>query len=322
MNFKAIEFLKSGNLEIQDYDLDLDSALQSFNKYLEVNLKRIIGFNNALFLSGGIDSSILAYKLNDLRIDFKALIIANEKEPDYRNAIEIADKLDIEINEIKLTLDKFENIIPEVIKILSDTEEKQVNIAAPFLLGAKYLQKKGFEIAILGQGADELFCGYQRYVDFLQVNPDQFKEFHLNDIKESVLQNFTRDNAIFSNYGIKICLPYFTENIIKLALSIPVKFLVNNEVKSPIKKFFLREYAKKLGIPKIIHEKKKIAIQFGSGSYKLLRKIALKNGFTKEISEKFGYRRHVQLYLDYLAQELGIKELGLNIDEITRILKI
>lgn len=309
MNFNDFKFLKSLSLKkLPKKELDLDFIINEFDQILETNLKRIKDKKSALFFSGGIDSSILAYKLKELEIKFAAVIIADGKEPDFKNAIEIAEELDINIINNQLTIDKFEPVIPEIMRIINDTEEKEVNIAAPFLLGAKFLQRNGFNIAILGQGADELFGGYQRYVDFAKEKPDQFKDFHLKDIKESVLKNYARDNSIFTNFNIHLYLPYFAEKSIELALALPTNLIVKIDIEPPIKKVFLREYAKKIGLSKNIYQKKKIAIQFGSGSYKLLRKIALKNGFTKELAEKYGYRRNVQLYLDFVAQMNLIKD--------------
>ena len=317
MNSKDIKFFNSISLKkIPERELDLDSAIDEFDQILEANLMKISGEKSALFLSGGIDSSILAFKLKELGIKFAAIIVASVNEPDFQNAIEVAKELDINIINRQLTVDKFEPIIPEIMRTIDDTEEKEVNIAVSFLMGAKFLQKNHFKVAILGQGADELFGGYQRYVDFLKEKSNQFKEFHLRDIKECVLKNYARDKAVFSSFGIEIYLPYFTEKIIELALSLPINLIVKHDTDPPIKKVFLRKYAKKLGLSKNIYEKKKIAIQFGSGSYKLLKQIALKNGFTKNFAEKFGYRRNIQFYLDFVAQMNMIKDSKLDTELI------
>ena len=63
-----------------------------------------------------------------------------------------------------------------------------------------------------------------------------------------------------------------------------------------------------------IIQMKKTAIQFGSGSYRLLRKLAIEQGFTKEFALKYGYNDNTQLYLDYLAQISNIKDFNLNIE--------
>jgi len=322
LNLKEFRLLESGslsNINLKSYDLD--SALKMFDKILENNLNLIKGFKTALLFSGGIDSTILAYKMIKLDIDFTPIIVAAEKEPDYKNAIQSSKTLGIDPIKIKFDMEEFEQIIPEIMKLIDDVEEKQVNIAAPFTLAAKFLKKDQYNVAILGQAADELFGGYQRYVDFLKENQNGFQDFHLKDIQESVLQNYRRDNAIFSKNNVKLYLPYFTESILEIALSLPAILLVDYQEEPPIKKRFLREYAKRIGIPRNIYDRKKIAIQFGSGSYKILRKIALKYEFTKDLANSFGYRRNVQLYLDYIAQKNEISDAKLDINQIETALK-
>ncbi|MHA1797505.1 MAG: asparagine synthase C-terminal domain-containing protein [Candidatus Helarchaeota archaeon] len=323
LNSKELELIKSGTLnKIILNDFDPNSSLKKFDEMLRSNLEVLKPFKSGLLFSGGIDSSILAFKMKELGLNFNAILVANEKEQDYKNAIEVSKELNLNLVEIKLTFEELESLIPKIMKIISTTEEKEVNIAIPFTLAANYLKKNDFDVAVLGQCADELFGGYQRHVDYLKEKPNQFKEYHLIDIVESTLRNHARDNAIFSSVGIKMYLPYFTEGIIKLALSLPTNLLIQHETEPPIKKVFLRNYVKNLGLSKNIREKKKVAVQFGSGSYKMLRKLALKRGFTKDFSQKHRYRRHVQLYLDFIAQKNGIANLGLKLKEIANELNI
>lgn len=287
---------------------DLTDSLKLFDKILEKNLSRLRHFNVALLFSGGIDSSILAYKLNQLGIEFQAILVAHQKEVDYKNAIEVSSILGIDLHIIQLTMENYEQSLIDIIKTIDNTDEKQVNISAPFFMAAKYMARNNLNVAVLGQGADELFCGYQRHVTFLCEQPDEFERFHIEDLKESVPKNFNRDKAIFSNEGITTYLPYLEPSLVELTLSVPKEILINVKPEPPIKKNFLRLYADMLKLDVKIIQKKKVAIQFGSGSYKYLRKIALKHGFTKPFAQKHGYLRHVQLYLDYLAQTHNMRD--------------
>jgi asparagine synthetase B (glutamine-hydrolysing) len=299
---------------VNENDFDLNKALQKFDDALETNLLRLENQNIALLFSGGIDSSILAHKMNQLKIKYHAILVARSRsELDYKNAIEVSKLLNIELNILTLNLEGYEKILPLIMKIINSTDEKQVNISAPFFLIADYLEKHNIKVAVLGQCADELFCGYQRYVDFLLTDPDNFKTYHLQDIKKSILNNFTRDNLIFSSKNIIIFYPYLSDEILKMSLSIPNEILIDLTKDPPEKKHFLRLYAQKLKLSERIWQKKKVAIQFGSGSYKILRKIALKHGFTKPFSQEHGYLRHVQLYLDYLAQNQGIRDFNIKL---------
>jgi len=299
---------------INENDFKLNDALQKFDKALESNLLLLKNQSVALLFSGGIDSSILAHKMNQLHIKYHAILVArSQSELDYKNAIEASKLLNIDLNVLTLNLEGYEKILPLIMKIINSTDEKQVNISAPFFLIADYMEKHNIKVAVLGQCADEFFCGYQRYVDFLLNDSDNFKTYHLQDIKKSILKNFARDNLIFSSKNIITFYPYLSEEIFKMSLLIPNNILIDLTTVPPEKKHFLRLYAQMLNLSEKIWQKKKVAIQFGSGSYKLLRKIALKNGFTKPFSQEHGYLRHVQLYLDYLAQNQGIRDFNIKL---------
>ncbi len=314
----AMRFLNNFNIgfsTLQDADFDLNGALEAFDRALETSLLPLRNRKVLLLFSGGIDSSLLAVKLTKLKIEYTPLLIANKKEVDYKNATEGAKILGLTLQIIELDAIIYEKIIPEIIKTIGTTEEKQVNISAPFYLAAEYAKTNRFEVAVLGQGADELFCGYQRYIDYLAKDPDNFRAFHLEDIKKSASKNFARDEAIFSSKEITLYNPYLSEEIVKLTFSLPNRALITMDAKKPIKKHFLRLYAKSFGLDEKIIQKKKVAIQFGSGSYRLLRKIALKRGFTKDFSMQHGYLTNAQLYLDYTSQQHGIKNFNLKIEK-------
>ncbi len=314
----AMRFLHDFSVDFsshQDADFDLSGALKAFDRALESSLLPLRNHKVLLLFSGGLDSSLLAVKLNQLNIDYIPLLVANKKDMDYKNAMEVAKILDLTLQVIELDANAYEKIIPEIMKTIGTTEEKQVNISAPFYLATQYAKDNRFEVAVLGQGADELFCGYQRYVDYLAKDPDTFKDYHLEDVKKSANKNFARDDAIFSSMGIALYNPYLSESIVKLTFSLPNRALINLDSKKPIKKHFLRLYAKNLNLDEKIIQKKKVAIQFGSGSYRLLRKLALKRGFTKDFANQYGYLANAQLYLDFTAQQHGIKNFNLRLDK-------
>ena len=58
-------------------------------------------------MSGGLDSSILAYEISKLGLDIRAFTIKTRNHnEDYVNAKKLANDLNIPISEIKLDMDK------------------------------------------------------------------------------------------------------------------------------------------------------------------------------------------------------------------------
>ena len=71
--------------------------------------------------------------------------------------------------------------------------------------------------------------------------------------------------------------PFADWNIIQLALSLPPSTKILSP-KDTLRKRVLRYTAELLGLPKLITEKPKKAIQYTTGVNQALKKLALKNG--------------------------------------------
>jgi asparagine synthase (glutamine-hydrolysing) len=116
----------------------------------------------ALLLSGGIDSSVVAYHMRrNLTRSFRAFTIGFP-EADYderRMAREVARRLGIEIQEIEITrraTDDLERIVAHM----------RTPFADPSLLPLWLLSmevSRHVKVALVGDGGDEIFGGYDRY---------------------------------------------------------------------------------------------------------------------------------------------------------------
>ena len=67
----------------------------------------------------------------------------------------------------------------------------------------------------------------------------------------------------------------------------------------------MRRVAEKLRLPQNVYKRKKVAMQFGSGTAIALGKIAQLNGFDKSLAKKCGYLNNQKMYLDAIACVLG-----------------
>lgn len=115
-----------------------------------------------LFLSGGIDSSNLAYSLyrQNKSIETFSVGFDDKKTNELKYAREIAKKLETKHNEIlieeKECLNEINNVTSSFDEPFSDPSQ------IPTFLLSKFTRKK-VKVAISGDGADELFGGYPRY---------------------------------------------------------------------------------------------------------------------------------------------------------------
>ena len=116
-----------------------------------------------LFLSGGIDSSMLAlfiYKFLNKEINSFTLSFENSNMDEYSDAETVAKNFGIKINKINYPSNQNAEIIEELMNKIPEP------IADPSIIPTYYLSQqvsKSTKSVITGDGADELFGGYDWY---------------------------------------------------------------------------------------------------------------------------------------------------------------
>jgi asparagine synthase (glutamine-hydrolysing) len=180
-----------------------------------------------------------------------------------------------EIKAIELTYDKLEKYLKKVIEILEHIDLMQVGISIPIYVACENARKDGIKTVLSGQGADELFAGYYRY---LNMPPQKLEKESKKDLKELFYFVEKRDRAIAKANSVNMKFPYLSKAVIKVANSIPISM----KIKGKERKYILKEVAKRRGIPETIVYKGKKSMQYSSGVDKALRLLAKRDDKIKE----------------------------------------
>ncbi len=186
-----------------------------------------------------------------------------------------------------------EESLSKVLWLIEEPNVINACIAIPFLWLAETASNLGFPILLAGQGADELFGGYQKYLTiFENLGADAVEQQMFYDVENSYENNFQRDNQVSSYYNIELRFPFIDTSVIDFALRLPLRFKINSP-QDKMRKIILRNVAKNLGIPTLIAEKPKKAIQYTTGVTKALKYFAknkdltLKDYVTKSFNNLF-----------------------------------
>ena len=111
-------------------------------------------------LSGGLDSSILAHLRKDQNPQAITIITKDFLGTDLTFAQIIAKHTGLTLSLMQVTMEEVLDSINETIKILDNFNDIEIrNSIVPYLY-LNSLKKKGIDSVITGDGADEIFAGY------------------------------------------------------------------------------------------------------------------------------------------------------------------
>jgi asparagine synthase (glutamine-hydrolysing) len=115
-----------------------------------------------LFLSGGIDSSLIAHKITEAGAKgMAAYTVGYSDMPGYNEfdyARMVADKFPVDHREVIVSSAEVQSVLLDDDLVLDDPITDWVWVPLHFL--AKRARGDGFKVVLLGEGSDELFFGY------------------------------------------------------------------------------------------------------------------------------------------------------------------
>jgi asparagine synthase (glutamine-hydrolysing) len=163
---------KSEQQYIEELDALLDESVR-----LRLNADVPVGF----YVSGGLDSSLIAAKINNLKKDIKnafSVYFDNKTISELRYQEMICKFLNLNHYKRKIDIYDIAENLKNVI-YFSETPLKETYNTASFLLSAMVEQQKT-KVVLTGEGADELFAGYIGY------SFDLLKQRNLSDISMDI----------------------------------------------------------------------------------------------------------------------------------------
>ncbi len=256
----------------------MQAAAKKLQKLLQCSTQeRVSGLKEvAVAFSGGLDSGLIAFLAKDSTQTIHLIHVSLEDQLETEHAKQVAEELKLPIHTYLYKQQQIEQILPEVLWLIEEPDPVKTSIGIPLYWATERAAELKLKVMLAGQGADEYFGGYQRYVDdYLQRGPEKTKKAILDDIFRMHETNLERDSKIANYHGIELRLPFATYQIAEYASQLPLQLKLEPS-KTTLRKLVLRKIAENLGLPKSITEKPKKAIQYTTGVSKALQKLAKK----------------------------------------------
>ncbi len=165
---------KNGDMQIERYwEPDFETEEKSLNTYVElideqfkesVEAHKISDVEVGCFLSSGVDSSYVASCFNGQKTFTVGFDYHKYNEIDY--AKELSEYINIENHSKIITTKEYWDVLP---KVQYQMDEPLADPAAVALYFVSQLASKYVKVVLSGEGADELFGGYNIYREPMDI---------------------------------------------------------------------------------------------------------------------------------------------------------
>ena len=233
-----------------------------------VSLRTDIGITA---LSGGVDSALVA-----VLAQRPCVVVGMEGCHDIKQADMVAKEAGLSLHVRIVTGEEIEDALPRVMKIVGYPNPVDIAIATTLFFVAETATDLGHTRILTGQGADEVFGGYARYIE---TPSHRLAELFAADFATLARQG-SRDQGIAASFGTYLSMPYLDIRVVTAAGLIPPE----ERVKDGIRKKPLREVAE-IYLPKDIAYMDKKAMQYGTGIWKEIKRIAKSHGYQRSVTE-------------------------------------
>jgi asparagine synthase (glutamine-hydrolysing) len=257
-----------GTIEPVIPDIPLEEAI--------ITAVRLRSDEGVTALSGGVDSALVA-KLAGR----ECVAVGLENSHDLKQARYAAETLGLSCTYVTITEAEIETALPVVVKTIPHKDPVNTGIALTQYFIARWAGEHGHTRIITGQGADEIFGGYNRYSESEDLEAEFARDFL------GLEAQARRDQSVVALHNTCLSMPYLDLRVVRAAQKIPA----SEKVQGTRRKIPLRTVAER-HIPQDLAWKEKKAMQYGSGVWGVMRKLARKNG----------YKTSLQDYIDQIIQ--------------------
>lgn len=256
----------------------LDSSLESNTRTLKLLLEEAVAkrlpsdLPCAVLFSGGIDSTLIFHIARQISPNVCGFYVGLPHGRDFEYARLYAKHFNARVEFISYTEAEVFDLIPEVIKTLETFEPNQVRNGIFSYLVSKAVALRGYRVALCGEGADELFCGYPELTFTPSVTSARARQSlilarrgqYLADLHRTQLQRVDR---CAMRHALEVRVPFLDRKILEFSLQLPLTQLLDmdNPGLTTNKRILRALYDLYPDIPAVFASREKVVFVDGCG---------------------------------------------------------
>ena len=219
-------------------------------------------------LSGGLDSSIVTALAREETEQLHSFAVGVAGSPDIDAARQMSKYLDTIHHEYIYTVPDMIAALPNVLYYLESFDPALVRSAIPNYFLTK-LASEHVKVILTGEGADEVYAGYDYLAQYESPKDLQKEMFSITDALHNT--NLQRADRMSMVFGLEARVPFLDVQSISLALGLPASWKLHNGL---IPKALLR-HAFCDDLPVEIINRPKAKFSKGAGSSELIAEQAI-----------------------------------------------
>jgi asparagine synthase (glutamine-hydrolysing) len=192
-----------------------------------------------VFLSGGVDSSLVMEIATRFHPDVTAIILGNEGASDYDFAVRLCKERGYKYHTVSPNID-YKQELDEILYYVETYEPLVVRQAFANWICSREAQKLGLSIVLIGEGADELFAGYNEFSALPDILINKGCKILTENLGTSHLKRVDRGAMRFT---IETRAPLLDTKLVQDAFMIPGNLKVKKENHRITTKYVLRKVA-------------------------------------------------------------------------------
>ena len=225
----------------------------------------------AVAFSGGLDSGLVAAIAKDYARSVTLYTSGKDESYDVVMARDMSERLGLPWLHIPITKDNIESRLREMISITGTSSPLTLSFELPLFFVCRTVHER---YIIGGQGSDELFAGYSKYIG---MPDDELARAMKSDMGKLITSTIPHETRVANHFGKTLLYPYIDPVVTMQVRAMDIADLKPKDADS--RKALLKQIARDLGYP-FIAEKRKKAAQYGSGTMDLVREVADSKGMT------------------------------------------
>lgn len=218
----------------------------------------------AIAFSGGVDSSLIAHVARE-NCEAGLFTCGTPISEDLIYAERVASALKLPLHKHIFEDSQILEIYEKCQKICPGDLLK-VELLVPVYKVCEMAKEKGFTTMLFGSASEELFVGYERYYNYFAEGKD-LDNILKDEYKSLKSRDMNATEKVCRYLGVKARFPFYNKELADFVFAVPLELRMEDR---ELKKGLIREASKLLGLTEIAINRKKRAMQYGSGIHKVL----------------------------------------------------